>query len=112
MVTKELGKIDYVGFGHGGYQDAMIGLSLSFEMGCGGVSTFIGFWDDNMIDCGDTTKWTEQDRSDNHGKTVTKISNLLREAKVHDVYELKGKPVEVKMDGNMFKSFRILTEVL
>jgi hypothetical protein len=40
------------------------------------------------------------------------ISKLLNEAKVHNVYELKGIPVEVTLENNTFKDFRILTEVL
>jgi hypothetical protein len=40
------------------------------------------------------------------------ISTLMHNAKVDDVMKLKGIPVEVAMDGNCFKGFRILTEVL
>ena len=110
MATKELGKIGHVRFGHGGYQEAMIGLSLSFDLADGGgVSTFIGFWNSPPSE---STKWTEDDRITAYGKTMVKLSDLLREAKVHDVYELLGKPVEVEMEGQCFKSFRILTEVL
>jgi hypothetical protein len=40
------------------------------------------------------------------------VSSLLKDAKVNSVDQLKGKPVEVTFDGNMLKSWRILTEVL
>jgi hypothetical protein len=40
------------------------------------------------------------------------ISSLLKDAKVDSVDKLKGKPVEVTLDGNQLKSWRILTEVL
>ena len=43
MIEKKLGKISNVRFGHGGYQDAMIGLSLTFEgQGSWGVSDWKG----------------------------------------------------------------------
>lgn len=40
------------------------------------------------------------------------ISKLLKEAKVDEVYQLKGKPVEVTFEGNMLKEWRLLTEVI
>jgi hypothetical protein len=39
------------------------------------------------------------------------ISKLLSDAKVDDVMKLKGKPIEVTVEGNCVESWRILTEV-
>lgn len=111
MATKELGKISRVCFGLGGYQDCMLGLSLDFTLGGSGVGTFIGFWDCNLIEH-TNCDWTETTRDKKNAETMRVISKLLHEAKVDDVMKLKGIPVEVTMESRMFKSFRILTEVL
>ena len=37
---------------------------------------------------------------------------IVEDAKVTSVYGLINKPVEVTLENNMFKEFRILTEVL
>lgn len=41
-----------------------------------------------------------------------KVAAILKDAKVSSVSGLIGKPVEVTLEGNLFKDFRILTEVL
>ncbi len=41
-----------------------------------------------------------------------RIIELLNQAKVDDVSKLKGKPVEIELDGNLLKSWRLLTEVI
>ena len=41
-----------------------------------------------------------------------KVYQILKDAKVNYVSELVNKPVEVTIDKNCFKDFRILTEVL
>ena len=58
-MRKELGKISGVSFGWGGYQDACLGLSLSFSMKGSGVNTFIGDWG---IEHSEYCKWSEEDR--------------------------------------------------
>ena len=40
------------------------------------------------------------------------IDRILEDAKVNYVSELLNKPVEVTIENNTFKDFRILTEVL
>lgn len=112
MVRKELGKIKSVSFGHGGYQDACIGINLTFEGEWGGVSSGMTAWDANMIKHSEHCKWTEADRSKQYDEIVRYVSDLLAQAKVDSVDKLKGKPVEVTFDGNMISSWRILTEVL
>ena len=41
----ELGKISSVYFGHGGYQDAMLGIHFSFSMNSSGVCGTKSAWD-------------------------------------------------------------------
>ena len=45
-------------------------------------------------------------------KAQQKLWKLLKEAKVNCVSQLLGKPVEVEIENNLLKSWRILTEVL
>lgn len=117
MITKELGKIESVSFGHGGYQDVCFGLTLSFVFGKNGsscLSKFIsGGWDAETMECDSRCKWTEEDRNKHLSDMCRQISKLLKDAKVSDITKLKGIPVEVELEGGyMFKDFRILTEVL
>jgi len=111
-MEKKLGKIESVRFGHGGYQDACIGLSVTLGNGSWGVGDFKGAWDPEMIKRTEHTKWTEEDRTNNIGETVRFLSKLLKDAKVDSVDKLKGIPVEVTFDGNLLKEWRVLTEVL
>ena len=109
-LRKELGKISHVSFGLGGYQDAMIGISFGLGGNSGwGVSDFWGVW---SIDRSEHAKWTEQDRITDAGKMVMRINDLLSQAKISDVSQLEGIPVEVTFEGNTLKGWRILTEVL
>ena len=47
-----------------------------------------------------------------HELTLDELYEILKDAKVNYVSQLVGKPVEVEIEDNMFKDFRILTEVL
>lgn len=44
--------------------------------------------------------------------SVRNVHQILKDAKVNYVSELINKPVEVTIEDNTFKDFRILTEVL
>lgn len=107
-----LGKIDYVSFGHGGYQDAQFGISFGFSFDGCGVSDFWGFWDYELIKHSEHCKWTEEERAKKASELLPKISKLLKQAKVRNVQDLKGKPVEITFEGDTLKSWRILEEVL
>lgn len=110
MTEKYLGKISSVSFGKGGYQDCMFGLTLSFEMSGGGISAFInGGW---TLERSPDAKWTEEDRSRQQAEMVKKMIQIMKDAKVDEVYKLKGIPVEVTVENMTFKDFRILKEVL
>ena len=106
---KELGKITHATFGLGGYQDAQIGLSLTFGGSGWGCSTFRGDW---AIDRSEHAKWTENDRIRQLGETVMWLRDILRKAKVDCVGNLVGIPVECTFDGNVLKEWRVLEEVL
>lgn len=126
-MKKELGKIRSVYFGRGGYQDAMLGLWMSFEGKHFGVGGGIQGWWDYDIPPPKVTKadsegksmspsWSESSRSDAMVDMLFKISKVLRDAKVDDISKLKGMPVELTFDGEgasaRLINWRILTEVL
>jgi hypothetical protein len=112
MEDKKLGKISHVSFGHGGYQDAQIGLSVTLSGEGWGVQDFKGYWDAEIIECSKNCKWTEKDRDELYSGTMRALSKILKDAKVHSVAMLKDIPVEATFEGNTLKSWRILTEVL
>lgn len=111
-MNKKLGKIESVYFGLGGYQDAMIGIHFSFSGDGFGVCDSKCTWDAETIECSQYAKWTEQDRSKQYDEIVRYISKLLKQAKIDSIEKLKGIPVELSLDGNCLKNWRILTEVL
>jgi hypothetical protein len=111
-MEKKLGKIEDVRFGLGGYQGAMLGLHVTLGNGSWGVGDTKSNWDSEQIKWSEHTKWTEEDRDGWYAEIMRYVSSLLKDAKVDSVDKLKGKPVEVTLDGNQLKSWRILTEVL
>lgn len=109
---KVLGKIEGVRFGRVGYQEAFFGLELTFEFAGGGVVGGIyGGWS-VMIDCSEHCMWTEADRDHQNAEMCRKVDAILGAAKVRNVAELKGKPVEITFERRTIKDWRILTEVL
>lgn len=108
-IENVLMKIESVTLGSGGYQGAMFGVSFTFSTKSTGIGTFWGAWGGKRSD---HAKWTEQDRLNQLGEMCLKIDKLLTEAKVSSLDKLKGIPVEVTIENNTFKDFRILTEVL
>lgn len=108
---KEIGKIQRVSFGSGGYQDACIGISftLGSDKTSWGVQDFWGAW---SIERSDYCKWKEEDRIRQLGEMVMRVNALLTDAKVDSVEKLKGTPIEAQFDGNMLKSWRVLTEAI
>lgn len=58
-------------------------------------------------------KWNDpDDRYEAIVDNVEKINKILDDARCNYVSELKNKPVEIIVEENLFKDFRILTEVL
>lgn len=111
MDTK-LGKIESAKFGLCGYQECELGLSVTISGDGWGISDKIGNWDFCSIKPDGHSEWSEEDRKHWYYQTMVTVSKLLDAAKVKSVSDLKGKPVEVTMDKNTLKSWRILTEVL
>lgn len=109
----ELGKIKNVNFGNSvGYQNACFGISFTLGGDGWGVGSGMEAWDMYKIKCDKYAKWTEEDRSKQYDEIMRYISKLLHEAKVSEVYALKEIPIEATFDGNLLKSWRILTEVI
>jgi len=115
---KKIGKIQSVTYGFSGYQGQMFGISftLGSEKDGWGVGDFWGFWGAN-IEHSDNCKWTKEERVKFHGDNTMRISKLMIDAKVDDVADLKGVPIEITFEGpnhwgSKLKEWRILTEVL
>jgi hypothetical protein len=109
LMDKRLMKIDSAYVGFGGYQDAMIGIWLSFSGSeCGVSDCNNGTWATWNKHC----KWTKESQVEYLGNLMLKIAGWLKEAKIDSVDKLKGIPVEVTFEGNALQSWRILTEVL
>lgn len=108
-MTFEIGKIERIEFGHGGYQNACIGVSVVLSGKGWGVQDFKGTW---HIPRSATAQWTEEDRIRSLGETVMWLNGILNDANRQTVSELKGVPVKAEFDGGRLVSWRILTEVL
>lgn len=109
MTEKLLGKITSAEFGTIRDYPFMIGLQLYFKMSSSGV----GDGGRYTVNISDACKWHSSDEKLNAYERVLKsVNGLLEDAKVNYVSELIGKPVEVTLEHNTFKDFRILTEVL
>lgn len=111
-MEKKLGKILSVKFGIGGYNDAMIGLHVTLGSKGWGVGDERSAWDAETVKWSEYCKWTEADRDRQYAELLHYVSKLLNDAKVDSVDKLKGIPVEVTIEGNILKEWRILTEVL
>lgn len=108
-MRKELGKIQAFDIGHGGYDGAMFGLSVTLGGQGWGVSDFDGTW---SRDPDKYCKWTKQDQLDCWSRMCQRVSNLMMKAKVTTTKDMVGIPVEVVFIGNKLESWRILEEVL
>lgn len=112
-MSKVLGKIQKVSFGIGGYNDSMLGISFHLSSGLGNVIDSARMaYDPSIIKVNERTKWSESDRDKQLSDIMRFISDILNQAKVDNINDLVGKPVEIEFDGMMLLSWRILTEVL
>lgn len=107
-MEKYLGKITSAEFGLVKDYPFFIGLQLKINFDgssceCGGKYTV------NLHkDC----KWTTAERAHACMEILDRLKEILNDAKCCNVSQLVGKPVEVTIEGNVLKDFRILTEVL
>ena len=111
MISKELGKITSAEFGSIRDYPFLFGLQLTFSLGSGICVEDGGKYTVNLSD---SCKWdSKTQKYEAIEKYVAKFTHdTLRAAKVNCVSQLVGKPVEVEIEANCFKDFRILTEVL
>ena len=108
MITKELGKISSVKLGYGGYQNAQFGFTFILEGKNSGCGDFIGTW---AREPDSYCTWTVEDQTIYWGDNMRSILNLMKDAKIHDFSELAGQPIEMTIENNQLRSWRILTEV-
>ncbi len=106
---KEIGKIQLVEFGFGGYQDAMIGVTFRLGGLDWGVTDFKGFW---RGDPTEHTKWSREQQINDLGGMVLWFSQLLRDAGKTHLDQLHEVPIEATFVNNSLRSWRILREVL
>ena len=103
-----LGKISEVSFGK---SDGRFGLWVTLS-GTWSVQSQYTCWDPQEVEVTKHTKWSEEDRDKQMQKIMRKVSELLHDAKVSNVSELKNIPVEFTSKDGMLDTWRILTEVL
>jgi hypothetical protein len=109
-VETKIGVIKKASFGLGGYQECELGLSLTLDFKGSGVCAWVGGgWATKRSEY---TKWTEEDRAKQQASLCTKLIELLNDAKIRDVSNLTGKPVECVFEGNTLKDWRLLTEAI
>ena len=109
MTEKILGKIRFAKFGTICDYPFLVGLHLGFDLSDG---TSIADGGQYTVNISPACRWETSDRADAMVKMVEFVVKILKDAKVDDVSELIRKPVEVTIENNTFKDFRILTEVL
>ena len=110
MITgKNLGKITFAEYGTIKDYPFLIGLQLGFKLGDG---TSVMDDGSNTVNISKEGRWEEAEREAAITVNIEKVYEILKDAKVNYVSELINKPVEVTIDKNCFKDFRILTEVL
>ncbi len=110
MEQKYLGKIVKAEFGTHRDRPFLMGLQLEFRfngnsgVSCGGR---------HLININNECKWdSEEEKNIAFQRVLKELAFVLKEAKVNNVSELVGKPIEITIEDQMYKTFRILTEVL
>ena len=109
MTEKQLGKIDFAEFGTIKDYPFLIGLQLGFQLG---DKTWIGDGGRYTVNINPDCELGPEKRMVAVTQTIEFVNDILKAAKVNYVSELINKPVEVTIENNTFKDFRILTEVL
>ena len=108
-MKKSIGKITSVKFGFGGYQDVQFGITLCVDTTDGCACTGDWMWTNEPDRY---TKWTLFDQDKAYTRIMRYVIKLMSDAKVNNVADLEGKPVEATWEGNHLESIRILTEVI
>ena len=105
----ELGRIQKAAFGWGGYQEVMIGLSITFGGKSWGCGDFKGAWG---VERTEFSQWSEEDRLRQLGEACMFLRDLLKSAGKTSVEQLVGTPIEATFEGTKLVSWRVLDEVL
>lgn len=108
MIKKELGKITFAEFGQYPDRPFLFGLQLGFDFRGSGVFDGGRY----TVNISDQCRWERVEKLEALEKIIDHTNKILTDAKVNYVSELIGKPVEVTLENNTFKDFRILTEVI
>lgn len=109
MTGKFLGKITFAEYGTVKEYPFLIGLQLSFVLDGCSVSDGSKY----TVNMGEECSWNfAAEKTNAVTASIEKVYKILNDAKVNYVSQLIGKPVEVTIEENLFRSFRILTEVL
>lgn len=108
MKEKHLGKIDFAEFGMVRDYPFHVGLQLGFSMNGSGVMDGGKY----TVNLSPACKWENENREEAVTRSIEAVERILKAAKVSYVSQLVGKPVEVTIEDNCFRDFRILTEVL
>ena len=109
MTGKILGKITSAEYGRIGDYPFLFGLQLTFHLSDG---TSIGSGAVYTINISSECRWEENERREAITRNIEFVNSILEDAKVSHISDLINKPVEVTIEKNTFKDFRILTEVL
>lgn len=110
MNGKILGKIQRAEIGTDYDYPFLFGLKLDFSLEGGSMG--IGDRSRYTVNLSKECKWEQCERQQAITELVEHIYDILNAAKVRNVSDLVGIPVEVTIENNTFKDFRILTEVL
>ena len=109
MTEKLLGKISDVRFGFIPDYPFLFGLDLTFKLS---DSSGIGTGGKYTVNISEACKWSEEEKNAALIDMINQVIKIMKDAKITNISDLKNKPVEVTIDRNIFKDFRILTEVL
>ena len=108
MTEKFLGKITSAKFGTVKDYPFLMGLQLRFSFN----GSSIGDGGKYTVNLSNHCNWENKNRSETIEKSIEFINKILEDAKCNYVNELINKPVELTIENNTFKDFRILTEVI
>ncbi len=108
MQEKLLGKITFAEFGQYPDRPFLFGLQLGFDFKGSGVFDGGRY----TVNISNKCRWERIEKLEALEEIINHLDGILKDAKVNYVSELIGKPVEVTLERNMFKDFRILTEVV
>ena len=109
MAEKILGKITSAEYGQVPDYPFLFGLQLGFKLA---DATYISSGSKYTVNISPECKWRSESREQALVNSMEQVNRILDDAKVNYVSQLVNKPVEVTIENNCFKDFRILTEVL